>query len=200
MFSTYVEVILNVIFSRRTIISVLHVCGGDPMCIFYLPNGRSCSPRMWRWSSDPEFISFTVFVFSTYVEVILIAAVVRLEDKCVLHVCGGDPTTLWILTALKACSPRMWRWSWILWRKLWWCRVFSTYVEVIPAATFSMYSVLSVLHVCGGDPCYHSNNCIRYRCSPRMWRWSRSCHFHQKLTWVFSTYVEVILTAQIFTV
>ena len=48
-------------------------------------------------------------MFSTYVEVILIA--VNYDDftLSVLHVCGGDPTMFYKHNRIFKCSPRMWR-------------------------------------------------------------------------------------------
>ena len=71
VFSTYVEVIL---FIGKKLIEnncILHVCGGDPCC--------------WWW------LVYHHFVFSTYVEVILKRLFVFRGLLCILHVCGGDP-------------------------------------------------------------------------------------------------------------
>ena len=69
---------------------------------------------MWRWSW--HFSNFIVkkFIFSTYVEVILIIMVIIQLKQHFLHVCGGDPM-LCSITTNQAI-------------------IFSTYVEVIPAS------------------------------------------------------------------
>ena len=53
-------------------------------------------------------------VFSTYVEVILKGLLGTLYPTSILHVCGGDPITDDILQAITGYSPRMWRWSPVL--------------------------------------------------------------------------------------
>ena len=112
VFSTYVEVILLQMLLPSLLICVLHVCGGDPQYF----DGRAvyvkCSTRMWRWSLIIFSIVIAPFVFSTYVEVILLEKMLLAGEYSVLHVCGGDPLcTTWKKTRLS-CSPRMWRWSW----------------------------------------------------------------------------------------
>ena len=54
--------------------------------------------------------------------------------------------------------------------------VFSTYVEVIPPVQNFTPTLISILHVCGGDPQFDHN----------VYKWKE----------VFSTYVEVILSAK----
>ena len=87
----------------------------------------------------------------------------------------------------------MWRWSWH-WHYGWrFCRVFSTYVEVILTNHRDWAFWLSILHVCGGDPTaiHHARCMCMY--SPRMWRWSSKLDINTIDSNVFSTYVEVIL-------
>ncbi len=48
VFSTYVEVILNELNATKQHISILHVCGGDPMLILHQIAPSGYSPRMWR--------------------------------------------------------------------------------------------------------------------------------------------------------
>ena len=172
------------------------------------------SPRMWRWSSLSLYGLRPCCVFSTYVEVILSATVncwsvslysprmwrwscpqLWIADRslCILHVCGGDPDNANSVVANSRYSPRMWRWSSPRIAAVIARIVFSTYVEVIPtslkvAATFS-----SILHVCGGDPCFKPFKPAIWWYSPRMWRWSLEWQIHKRLKNVFSTYVEVIL-------
>ena len=132
VFSTYVEVILLHDFYKSIHLSILHVCGGDPILLLELICCLLYSPRMWRWS----------YSWRKW----------KTETISILHVCGGDPSML-----LSGCknieySPRMWRWSpsWkITISKI---LVFSTYVEVIPGCMMSFSSTSCILHVCGGDP------------------------------------------------
>ena len=48
-------------------------------------------------------------VFSTYVEVILIILLKKLQTISILHVCGGDPDLEPLHIAHQLYSPRMWR-------------------------------------------------------------------------------------------
>ena len=50
VFSTYVEVILEVMNSPRPFLRILHVCGGDPATTKVWAMKMKYSPRMWRWS------------------------------------------------------------------------------------------------------------------------------------------------------
>ena len=65
------EVILLSIGVGETVTGILHACGGDPLL------GNSSANY--------------VLVFSTYVEVILIATLNWRRCAGILHVCGGDP-------------------------------------------------------------------------------------------------------------
>ena len=132
VFSTYVEVILMSRVKESQISSFLHVCGGDPRCVFTKQRRTRFSPRMWRWSWILFSWIFCTVVFSTYVEVIE-----RLSPTQGIS---------W------SFSPRMWRWSWNFLCQLWHKRVFSTYVEVILLQNTSAPVRASFLHVCGGDP------------------------------------------------
>ena len=90
------------------------------------------------------------FVFSTYVEVILLVNGVEINRESVLHVCGGDPSSK---TAILG--------------DIW---VFSTYVEVILKLSPLVGFHIGVLHVCGGDPNVEKFGYPDSECSPRMWR------------------------------
>ena len=48
VFSTYVEVILEETKKLVSLMSILHVCGGDPKSVANMQNGQGYSPRMWR--------------------------------------------------------------------------------------------------------------------------------------------------------
>ncbi len=132
VFSTYVEVILWWNMGSGDFISILHVCGGDPVARHVSVPDLKYSPRMWRWSSaNSMVISFSIGI---------------------LHVCGGDPKrSLTFLYNVKY-SPRMWRWS--LNRQGVPSKhfVFSTYVEVILTCSWCWWRYWCILHVCGGDP------------------------------------------------
>ena len=152
VFSTYVEVILPYAFAFATAFCILHVCGGDPS-LFRLPRTYpEYSPRMWRWSLLSVLLCLAIGVFSTYVEVILLSAVVTLECPSILHVCGGDPYWSNKFSPWIVYSPRMWRWSLQTQFGLTLRQVFSTYVEVIPDNKRSESMSVGILHVCGGDP------------------------------------------------
>ena len=193
VFSTYVEVILRQLSQKHLLISVLHVCGGDPSIYGYASLNTECSPRMWRWSPAWHTSTLILWVFSTYVEVILPSFKLGLSDTGVLHVCGGDPNTHVLIPQRIKCSPRMWRWSRPNARRLHERAVFSTYVEVILDCISPESKQQCVLHVCGGDPIAVSAVALEIVCSPRMWRWSCWFSFKTCAISVFSTYVEVIL-------
>ena len=193
VFSTYVEVILELFTWPKALAGFLHVCGGDPTHSLGLTNHLPFSPRMWRWSWKLSIRFQKTQVFSTYVEVILNSKLSINVLPGFLHVCGGDPHVITDYLKHNKFSPRMWRWSWF-WRTVFFYRqVFSTYVEVIPARTLIPTFSRSFLHVCGGDPTDEVLAPVSEAFSPRMWRWS----YYASIDWgfgkVFSTYVEVIL-------
>ena len=111
VFSTYVEVIPAYTVPRLRTLSILHVCGGDPTQTVNLLGHDWYSPRMWRWSWADSVGKNFKQVFSTYVEVIPMACVICLRNRCILHVCGGDPRTWNNRSNHFPYSPRMWRWS-----------------------------------------------------------------------------------------
>ena len=193
VFSTYVEVILVRNPTEITSWSILHVCGGDPDPHKIERLSALYSPRMWRWSRFDSCYTDRLAVFSTYVEVILCNIDLKGKQTSILHVCGGDPTDV-----VKCCfptlySPRMWRWSSFHFISLLVMQVFSTYVEVILKAKVKEQDHFCILHVCGGDPWLHIIFKLKYRYSPRMWRWSSINFGMDPSNVVFSTYVEVIL-------
>ena len=192
VFSTYVEVILGIYTGDISEVSVLHVCGGDPTSTWFSAKMPKCSPRMWRWSLMKRYEFHDLGVFSTYVEVILESSFLRYLLGGVLHVCGGDPWTLDPSRFSSWCSPRMWRWSWLLEIVQALLIVFSTYVEVILYFLLFIFLVECVLHVCGGDPQPLPLALVYALCSPRMWRWSLPLRYSNRRSLVFSTYVEVI--------
>ena len=54
----------------------------------------------------------------------------------------------------------------------------------------------SILHECGGDPIWKFLDVLLYVYSPRMWRSSQFRYHFLTIKIVFSTSVEVILTAE----
>ena len=83
------EVIPYLNKTRQGFASILHVCGGDPnLYEAYMQSKK---------------------VFSTYVEVILMAFLLCIIANCILHVCGGDPSITISKNAALEYSPRMWR-------------------------------------------------------------------------------------------
>ena len=152
VFSTYVEVIPCQLPTWFLIACFLHVCGGDPAEWLFPTHDGRFSPRMWRWSYVRFQLTEIQFVFSTYVEVILLILANFDSTVCFLHVCGGDPVLDLVGGQGVGFSPRMWRWSWC-WTLLDQIEtVFSTYVEVILLALKVQIVDWSFLHVCGGDP------------------------------------------------
>ena len=111
VFSTYVGVILIFDLKIGCVVSILHVCGGDPKIIEVRGSHLQYSPRMWRWSYDLGQEHGHGQVFSTYVEVILCDVFFAFLGVCILHVCGGDPRHFLSNSFLNLYSPRMWRWS-----------------------------------------------------------------------------------------
>ena len=91
VFSTYVEVILDAYEFVWDTISILHVCGGDPIPTTNAANKVLYSPRMWRWSQFFQLARMHDKVFSTYVEVIPKKKSFKENYISILHVCGGDP-------------------------------------------------------------------------------------------------------------
>ena len=149
---------------------------------------------MWRWSWLWALFQTSKWVFSTYVEVILVMSSSAEMMSGFLHVCGGDPATYLRNLISNRFSPRMWRWSYNTQNALIFPHVFSTYVEVILCFVFGNISNVGFLHVCGGDPGCQPQALTVVVFSPRMWRWSRSCRSILMNFLVFSTYVEVILS------
>ena len=149
---------------------------------------------MWRWSLVATSNELEEHVFSTYVEVILLEAIVFRSLACILHVCGGDPDTDTTAGGFAGYSPRMWRWSYASSINAPKLIVFSTYVEVILFQKRLAVASYCILHVCGGDPNPSHTSVLVVSYSPRMWRWSSSFNRVVGIQVVFSTYVEVILS------
>ena len=111
VFSTYVEMIPPTHFVLDPIQGILHVCGDDPSNHYFLGLCTRYSPRMWRWSLVEIAINLNKNVFSTYVEMILVAKWTPTRIICILHVCGDDPNSQVNQSINQVYSPRMWRWS-----------------------------------------------------------------------------------------
>ena len=71
VFSTYVEMILKWKKIWNYPLSILHVCGDDPVFKSTHLKPLVYSPRMWRWFSADTALKNSDSVFSTYVEMIL---------------------------------------------------------------------------------------------------------------------------------
>ena len=127
---------------------------------------------MWRWSCMKRMLSVKFYIFSTYVEVILVGKSFRQSPCNFLHVCGGDPTSFSMFYFLTTFSPRMWRWSYQRPLNHVSYLIFSTYVEVIPRMVRMTHCAMLF--------------------SPRMWRWSYIFICINRIDSIFSTYVEVI--------
>ena len=183
---------LLLIYPAIMALCILHTCGGDPSRNDTAHIRSLYSPHMWRWSYWTVRLCCYADVFSTHVEVILLAVSWWPWKVSILHTCGGDPLNFNTVLYGTPYSPHMWRWSskkhWMGWFR--W--VFSTHVEVIPAFRAFIHGFISILHTCGGDPIENGIAEPRIRYSPHMWRWSLipwTC-WHRLL--VFSTHVEVI--------
>ena len=99
VFSTCVEVIPNPAFIKFANLSILHVCGGDPISEKQLKALEEYSPRVWRWSQTTMGKPTWEIVFSTCVEVILLHIFFVFFNGSILHVCGGDPSAVDVLIA-----------------------------------------------------------------------------------------------------
>ena len=109
-------------------------------------------------------------------EVILTALNQDYTDQCILHTCGGDPSSSFKKALIIKYSPHMWRWSYQPHHDQLSIEVFSTHVEVILSSNAISSWPSSILHTCGGDPLPKTSGTIIFE--------------------VFSTHVEVILTLQ----
>ena len=128
VFSTYVEVILISGAGGSATYGILHVCGGDPNSTMARTNQLLYSPRMWRWSYCYHYPVQSHQVFSTYVEVILLARWKSFNYRSILHVCGGDPIVVVVGNGNHG--------------------VFSTYVEVILTDLVGAVLDWGILHTC----------------------------------------------------
>ena len=154
----YVGVILNVQFSSFSLLSVPHVCGGDPNSVDILGKPSQCSPCMWGWSYHHQKQQLRLLVFPMYVGVILKELRTLSLNLGVPHVCGGDPEWLHVYQIHQLCSPCMWGWSLAFGSDYHIFRVFPMYVGVILKTEIGITGTLSVPHVCGGDPNLY--NCL----------------------------------------
>ena len=91
--STYVEMILTPTSSNDDLVGDLHVCGDDPATATTKLTAQKWSPRMWRWSWIAFLQLQSLWVISTYVEMILDTFSTYLLHFCDLHVCGDDPAS-----------------------------------------------------------------------------------------------------------
>ena len=102
----------------------------------------------------------------------------------------------WYIVDHLVYSPRMWRSSLLQCNLVLLSNVFSTYVEVILILMINIVQLISILHVCGGHPLKDLLTRTVMLYSPRMWRSSSFGTCLWVASYVFSTYVEVILQPQ----
>ena len=131
VFPMYVGVIPSPTFTWSPILSVPHVCGGDPKFALCLITLHQCSPCMWGWSLLQGQIVVVKIVFPMYVGVILNFVVHSSSVICVPHVCGGDPLRASLSLNERPCSPCMWGWSFEKQQQSVQFHVFPMYVGVI---------------------------------------------------------------------
>ena len=109
IFSTYVEVFLRHLKPRVLPKDFLHVCGGVSQTPLSLKVTVKFSPRMWRCFHSYRPRINCVPIFSTYVEVFLLATSATYQGVDFLHVCGGVSLDALNEIGSVLFSPRMWR-------------------------------------------------------------------------------------------
>ena len=150
VFSTSVEVFPLQMSKRKLSHSLLHVRGGVSTCARCQRQDDKSSPRPWRCFRRRTHQHRPDRVFSTSVEVFLARWMRPGTSLCLLHVRGGVSRFSKASCANRVSSPRPWR-----------CfcprspdpprqKVFSTSVEVFPAATVTESTGCGLLHVRGG--------------------------------------------------
>ena len=81
VFSTYVEMILFDFSIDLNFSSILHVCGDDPLDLTSFDPTDMYSPRMWRWSLLSQSYNHYFWVFSTYVELLLMPPSMKILQR-----------------------------------------------------------------------------------------------------------------------
>ena len=109
VFSTCVEVFLQM-FSRFMVrLGFLHVRGGVSVAPITMRFSQMFSPRAWRCFGSQNPPISVVLVFSTCVEVFLEIAFRELSNNSFLHVRGGVSPSSTRFTGNAEFSPRAWR-------------------------------------------------------------------------------------------
>ena len=110
------------------------------------------SPCMWGWSWTPIINGSSLLVFPMYVGVIPTTTLLSIRRWSIPHVCGGDPSYRAKLKWQRWYSPCMWGWSSSTTSPDLVLFVFPMYVGVILPKSAGVSRIISIPHVCGGDP------------------------------------------------
>ena len=173
----------------------LHVRGGVSISTGSGVQSSMFSPRAWRcfYHSDTSCCMYAVF--STCVEVF--PDFFRLIPVCCgfLHVRGGVSFIVFMTNAPTRFSPRAWRCfqTYTVGAKK--NKVFSTCVEVFLPFSSCFHTMPRFLHVRGGVSGIVALKFARKEFSPRAWRCFYERVSSRKNQIVFSTCVEVFLSA-----
>ena len=131
VFPTYVGMIRLYLRRLRIILCFPHVCGDDPSDRWNSAWQHMFSPRMWGWSSQLHQCHTCLYVFPTYVGMILSRNFLLCIAARFPHVCGDDPAHSTLFAFTIRFSPRMWGWSLTYYWKIRSWNVFPTYVGMI---------------------------------------------------------------------
>ena len=131
VFPMYVGVIPLFLKCQYLYAGIPHVCGGDPWREDGTVDKIWYSPCMWGWSLIVRVSNENRAVFPMYVGVILNNISQETAEKCIPHVCGGDPRTDLKSPTLSLYSPCMWGWSYLFKECATAMWVFPMYVGVI---------------------------------------------------------------------
>ncbi len=195
VFSTHVEVFLNVepFFVKTE--SLLHARGGVSAENQFCGWCFQSSPRSWRCFSDCRCAEFLQAVFSTLVEVFPHFGSARGVWRCLLHARGGVSLLQKQCAWRALSSPRSWRCFLACGLIAISSKVFSTLVEVFLRQVHLPGLKVSLLHARGGVSEMLTAFSTPKGSSPRTWRCFLVIVALQALLRVFSTHVEVFLSA-----
>ncbi len=112
VFSTPVEVFPGEVLQIGESDSLLHARGGVSLVSRVSSVKVASSPRPWRCFSTGSGAGCWRSVFSTPVEVFLVARRRRRPDRCLLHARGGVSMAHRTSAARSVSSPRPWRCFW----------------------------------------------------------------------------------------
>ena len=195
VFSTSVEVFPEMFPETWLSTGLLHVRGGVSLINLRCLDGAQSSPRPWRCFHESATAQLSIKVFSTSVEVFLECVENGAEDHGLLHVRGGVSETGGAFYGMDESSPRPWRCFHLRGRLTAQAKVFSTSVEVFLWLCASTTIRNSLLHVRGGVSCVNRIFEEVAASSPRPWRCFHLSRLLPIQAKVFSTSVEVFLTA-----